>query len=99
MRAGPRLLEMRERRYPSDTSDTEWALLEPLLPPPACTTPTGGHPEKWPRREIADGIRYLVDNGIKWRAMPADFPPWRTSDCRGRHGHRRSRPGRSQSRR
>ncbi len=25
-----------------------------------------------------DGIRYLVDNGIKWRAMPADYPPWRT---------------------
>jgi len=21
---------------------------------------------------------YLADNGIKWRAMPADFPPWRT---------------------
>jgi transposase len=23
-----------------------------------------------------DAIFYLVDNGIKWRAMPADFPPW-----------------------
>ena len=21
---------------------------------------------------------YLVDNGIKWRALPADFPPWQT---------------------
>ena len=21
-------------------------------------------------------MRYVVDNGIKWRAMPADFPPW-----------------------
>ncbi|MBD9730215.1 IS5 family transposase, partial [Streptomyces caniscabiei] len=27
-------------------------------------------------RAILDAIRYLVDNGIKWRAMPADFPPW-----------------------
>ncbi|MBV1942133.1 IS5 family transposase [Streptomyces sp. BV286] len=59
-------------------TDAEWSLLEPLLPPPACTTPRGGAPEKWPRREIVDGIRYLVDNGIKWRAMPADYPPWRT---------------------
>ncbi len=25
-----------------------------------------------------DAIFYLVDNGIKWRAMPADFPPWST---------------------
>ncbi|WP_237281727.1 transposase [Streptomyces griseochromogenes] len=27
-------------------------------------------------RAILDTIRYLVDNGVKWRAMPADFPPW-----------------------
>ncbi|MEU1534716.1 IS5 family transposase [Streptomyces fagopyri] len=69
---------MRQRRYPSDTTDAEWALLEPLLPVPACQTPSGGRPEAHPRREIVDGIRYLVDNGIKWRAMPSDFPPWRT---------------------
>ncbi|MFE1873218.1 transposase [Streptomyces sp. NPDC059496] len=25
---------------------------------------------------MLDAISYLVDNGIKWRAMPADFPPW-----------------------
>ncbi|MFE0820674.1 IS5 family transposase [Streptomyces sp. NPDC058847] len=25
---------------------------------------------------MMDAIRYLVDNGIKWRAMPSDFPPW-----------------------
>ncbi|MFF7146378.1 IS5 family transposase [Streptomyces nodosus] len=24
----------------------------------------------------AGRVGYLVDNGIKWRAMPADFPPW-----------------------
>jgi len=68
----------RRRRYPSDTSVAEWALLEALLPVPACQTKTGGHPEKWPRREIVDGIRYIVDNGAKWRALPADFPPWET---------------------
>jgi putative transposase len=27
---------------------------------------------------VIDAIFYLTDNGIKWRAMPADFPPWRT---------------------
>jgi transposase len=53
-------------------------LLEPLLPVPACRLKTGGWPEKWPRREIVDAIRYVVDNGLKWRALPADFPPWQT---------------------
>lgn len=69
---------MRRRRYPSDTKPAEWALVEPLLPIPACQTKTGGHPEKWPRREIVDAIRYIVDNGAKWRALPSDFPPWET---------------------
>ncbi len=69
---------MRRRRYPSDTTAAEWALIEPLLPVPACQTKTGGRPEKWPRRTIIDAIRYVVDNGCKWRALPADFPPWET---------------------
>lgn len=25
---------------------------------------------------MIDAVRYLVDNGIKWRAMPSDFPSW-----------------------
>ncbi|MBX9399622.1 IS5 family transposase [Streptomyces sp. TRM72054] len=69
---------MRRRRYPSDTTNAEWALLEGLLPTPACETSKGGRPEKHPRREIVDAIRYVVDTGCKWRALPADFPPWRT---------------------
>ncbi|MFC5091689.1 IS5 family transposase [Amycolatopsis plumensis] len=68
----------RPRRYPSDTSDAEWALLESLLPTPACETAAGGRPEKHPRRAIVDALRYVTDNGIKWRALPPDFPPWQT---------------------
>ncbi|GAA2662423.1 transposase [Streptomyces vastus] len=63
----------RRRRYPSDTTIAEWALLEPLLPVPACQTKTGAHPEKWPRRQIVDAIRYITDNGAKWRALPSDY--------------------------
>jgi transposase len=69
---------VRVRRYPSDTTDAEWRLIEPLLPIAACETPSGGRPEAHERRAIVDAIRYLVDNGCKWRALPADFPPWRT---------------------
>lgn len=68
----------RVRRYPSDTTDAEWALVESLLPLPACQSLVGGRPEKHPRRDIVDAIRYLADNGGKWRALPADFPPWKT---------------------
>ncbi|MFI1845780.1 transposase [Streptomyces microflavus] len=64
----------RRRCYPSDAFDDEWSLIEPLLPVPACDTPTCGRPEKHPRREIVDAIRYVVDTGRKWRALPRDFP-------------------------
>ncbi|MET9428521.1 IS5 family transposase [Streptomyces sp. NPDC003036] len=74
----PNVPRCRRSRYPSDTTVAEWALIEPLLPIPACQTKTGGHPEKWHRRDIVDAIRYIVDNGGKWRALPADFPSWET---------------------
>jgi transposase len=68
----------RVRRYPSDTTDAQWALLDPLLPDPAWLGEQGGRPEEHCRRMIVDAIFYLVDNGTKWRALPADFPPWST---------------------
>jgi transposase len=66
----------RARSYPSDMTDREWRLTEPLLPVPAACTYWGGGRESYCRRAIVDGIRYLVDNGCKWRALPVDFPPW-----------------------
>ena len=60
--------------YPSDLTDEQWALVEPLLPASA----TGGRPEKHSRRDIVDAILYLLRTGCSWRQLPADFPPWRT---------------------
>jgi transposase len=48
------------------------------LPDPAWLAGKGGRPEQHCRRQIVDAIFYLVDNGIKWRALPADLPPWST---------------------
>ncbi|MFG2387231.1 IS5 family transposase [Streptomyces avermitilis] len=67
---------MRERRYPTDMTDAEWARVLPLLPVPGWMRGRGGRPEAYCHRAMLDAIRYLVDNGIKWRAMPVDFPPW-----------------------
>jgi transposase len=75
--ARPALLT-RPRRYPSDMTDAEWALIEPLLPSPACATTRGGAPEKHDRRVIVDAIRSWDHNGCTWRALPVDFPPWQT---------------------
>lgn len=44
---------MRHRRYPSDTTNAEWALIEPLLPTPACETSAGGRPEKHPAERLS----------------------------------------------
>jgi transposase len=68
----------RVARYPSDMSDAEWAVTEPTLPEPAWKQGRGGRPAGHCRRDIVDAIRYLVKEGIQWRAMPADFPPWST---------------------
>jgi transposase len=63
------------RRYPSDMTDAEWAVCEPLLPAPAWLAGKGGRPSRHCMRDIVDGIRYLTHNGPVWRALPADFPP------------------------
>ncbi len=62
------------RTYPSSTSDAQWALLEPMLPPRSRL----GRPEKHCRRLIVDAIFYLVRGGIQWRMLPAQFPPHQT---------------------
>ncbi|MFC5163104.1 IS5 family transposase [Nonomuraea angiospora] len=61
-------------RYPSDLTDAQWELIEPLLPEPD----TGGRPEKHPRREIVNAILYVVRSGCPWRYLPTDLPPWQT---------------------
>lgn len=68
----------RTPRYPSDMSDAEWAVIEPVLPVPAWRTGRGGRPGVHCRRDVVDAIRYLVKEGITWRAMPVDFPPWQS---------------------
>ena len=61
------------RPYPTDLSDREWALIEHLVP----EAKPGGRPEAYPKREILNGIFYLLRSGCSWRMMPHDLPPWR----------------------
>ena len=64
---------MARARYPSDLSDAQWALLEPLLKPRCSRT---GRPRRHPLREVVNALLYQARNGGAWRALPHDLPPW-----------------------
>ncbi|MEG3629771.1 transposase [Streptomyces poriticola] len=48
-------------------TDAEWAAVRPLLPVPDWMQGRGGQPEAYCHRAMLDALRYLMDNGIKWR--------------------------------
>ena len=63
------------RRYPSDLTDAEWALLEPLIPP----AKPGGRPRDVNLREVLNAILYVLCTGCQWQALPKDLPPKSTA--------------------
>lgn len=62
------------RSYSSDLTDAEWERIEPLLPEDKRV----GRLREVDLREVLNAIFYRVDNGVKWRNLPADFPAWQT---------------------
>ena len=60
-------------RYPTDLRDHEWDVLKQLVP----EAKSGGRPEAYPKREILNGIFYVLRTGCSWRMLPHDLPPWR----------------------
>ena len=63
--------DRRGQRYPSDLTNEEWTVLQPLLPVPSGK----GRPREHRLREVMNGIRYVLRYGIPWDAMPKDLPP------------------------
>jgi transposase len=58
-------------RYPSDLTDAEWTLVEPLIPP----AKHGGRDREVDLREVVNGIMYVLSTGCQWRYIPKDLPP------------------------
>ena len=56
-------------RYPSDLTNEEWALVEPLIPPGK------GSMRRVNVREVMNGSMYILSTGCQWRAVPKDLPP------------------------
>jgi len=57
-------------RYPSDLTDDEWSLIEPLIPP----AKRGGNKRTVDVREIVNGLMYVLSTGCQWAALPKDLP-------------------------
>lgn len=60
------------RAYPSDLTDAQWALLEPLLREREPEGP--GRPATVALREIVNALLYIKQTGCPWRYLPHDLP-------------------------
>ena len=63
---------MSRTAYPTDLTNEQWKILDPMLPPPK----SGGRPRTTDMREVINAILYLMRGGIAWRLLPHDFPGW-----------------------
>ena len=58
------------RPYATDLTDAQWEILAPLIPE---ASPNATQ-ETIPRREIVNGVFYVLRTGCAWRHMPHDLP-------------------------
>ena len=56
-------------RYPTDLTDDEWALVDPLIPP----AKRGGNKRSVNMREVVNGLMYILGTGCQWAALPKDL--------------------------
>ncbi len=68
---------MERRLYPSDLTDAQWAMVEPMVVRPA-RADGRGRPREVDLREVVNAILYVLHEGCRWRALPHDFPAWET---------------------
>jgi transposase len=57
-----------------EVSEEEWAILDPLIPKSKAKT---GRPSR-DRREMLNGILWILSTGSGWRDLPERFGPWET---------------------
>jgi putative transposase len=60
--------------YPSDLTDLEWEIIGKMIP----KAKKGGRKRSVSIRQILNAVFYVLDNGIKWRSLPHDYPAWQT---------------------
>ena len=60
-----------------DLTDAEWATLDPLIPETPLRHNRRGRPPRG-RREVLEGILYVLDTGVSWAGLPDRYPPYKT---------------------
>ncbi|AFM64636.1 Uncharacterised protein [Pseudomonas putida] len=60
--------------YPSDIKREQFEVIRPLLESARRKTA----PRKVELYEVFCAVLYLLRTGCQWRALPSDFPKWRT---------------------
>jgi len=65
-------LPMDRTPYPTDLTDEQWQILEPMIPP----AKPGGRPRTTDMREVINAILYVARGGVAWRLVPHEFPGW-----------------------
>jgi putative transposase len=58
------------KAYPSDMTDAQWMIIEPLIP-----VNRVGRPREVAMREVLNAIFYLNRSGCQWDMLPHDLPP------------------------
>src|SRR5436305_3854252 len=61
------------KTYPSDLTDEQWSVVEPLLPPSH-----GGRPPEVDFPAMLNGIFYRNRSSCQWRMLPREYGPWQT---------------------
>jgi putative transposase len=57
------------KAYPSDLTDDQWAIIEPLIP-----VNRVGRPREVDIREVLNAVFYLTRSGCQWDMLPHDLP-------------------------
>jgi putative transposase len=61
--------------YPTDLTDEQWAVIEPIF---KLMIGNYGNRSKWSKRELINAVQYLTKTGCQWTMLPKDFPPHNT---------------------
>jgi putative transposase len=61
------------KSYPSDLTDEQWPIVEPLIPAPR--SDRGGRPRELDMREVLNTLLYLNRSGCQWEMLPHDLLP------------------------
>lgn len=64
-------------RQTRDLTDAQWAVLDPLIPEPKRRNDGRGRPWR-DRREVLNGILYVLRTGAPWADLPERYPPYQS---------------------